>query len=62
MRLTSFTDFALRALMRLGADPDRVATTDVSAPMAAPAASGLSDLSGVSAKVLNTARALKLVN
>jgi Rrf2 family nitric oxide-sensitive transcriptional repressor len=28
MRLTSFTDFGLRALMRLAADPERVFTTD----------------------------------
>lgn len=28
MRLTSFTDFALRALMRLAGDPDRTFTTD----------------------------------
>lgn len=28
MRLTSFTDFALRTLMRLAADPDRSFTTD----------------------------------
>jgi Rrf2 family nitric oxide-sensitive transcriptional repressor len=28
MRLTSFTDFGLRALMRLAADPARGATTD----------------------------------
>jgi Rrf2 family nitric oxide-sensitive transcriptional repressor len=28
MRLTDFTDFGLRALMRLASDPDRVFTTD----------------------------------
>lgn len=28
MRLTSFTDFALRTLMRLAADPDRAFTTE----------------------------------
>jgi Rrf2 family transcriptional regulator, nitric oxide-sensitive transcriptional repressor len=28
MRLTSFTDFGLRALMRLAGDPERVFTTD----------------------------------
>lgn len=28
MRLTSFTDYGLRALMRLAGDPDRVFTTD----------------------------------
>ncbi len=28
MRLTSFTDYGLRALMRLAAEPDRVFTTD----------------------------------
>lgn len=28
MRLTTFTDFGLRALMRLAAEPDRVFTTD----------------------------------
>ena len=28
MRLTEFTDFGLRALMRLAADPDRLFTTD----------------------------------
>ena len=28
MRLTSFTDFGLRALMRLAGEPDRVFTTD----------------------------------
>ena len=28
MRLTEFTDFGLRALMRLAADPERVFTTD----------------------------------
>jgi Rrf2 family nitric oxide-sensitive transcriptional repressor len=28
MRLTSFTDFGLRALMRLAAEPERVFTTD----------------------------------
>ena len=28
MRLTAFTDFAMRALMRLAGEPDRVFTTD----------------------------------
>lgn len=28
MRLTSFTDFGLRAMMRLAGDPDRIFTTD----------------------------------
>ncbi len=28
MRLTDFTDFGLRALMRLAGDPDRIFTTD----------------------------------